>query len=240
MANNTFDIFGDAGSIPGEVNTKAGASTKPNFGSTGDAGGEYIPYEPADPNASAKDGPKLEEMFSTEEVERIMAEEAASGSDSDSDIPPGGNDQESFDFSELDAEMLLDVWEDLRINIHNYAYDHKIYTAATAEAKRIIRELSVKDAKTTQETNLMKALWAFVDEHDVLKREYLSAVPYSEKHRALMLKYISYKVEKMKLQGKKFPTWMVPVYLFVLPEVRVLSALMTIQVKMPEFKYRES
>lgn len=240
MANNTtYDIFGDTGSIPGEVNTKAGASTKPNFGSTGESGGEYIPFEPADPNAGAKDGAKLEDMFSTEEVEKMMEEEAASASGSDNDIPPGGSD-ESFDFSELDAEILLEVWEDLRINIHNYAYDQKIYTAATAEAKRIIRELSIKDAKTQQETNLMKALWAFVDEHDVLKREYLSAVPYSEKHRALMMKYINYKFEKMKLQGKKFPTWLVPVYLFVLPEVRVLSALMTIQVKMPEFRYRES
>lgn len=231
MAN----IFGTATELPRPVREED--LTAPSFDR-----GEYIDYEPVREDG----GFNLDDMLSSnidESLRRMEAEvDPEAGGDPDAPVSDTIPDEETldsdtlFDIDDLDATMIAEMWNDLRVSAHSELYKWAVYKHPK-RAKAMARELGMKDHKTEAEKALLQELWTYVDKHDELRTEYISAVPYSEKHQALMVRFVEYQINRMRMQGKSFPRWLMWVYLFLVPEVQMGIKFAKIRSEMPQFNF---
>ena len=161
---------------------------------------------------------RLDEKIAEEEakIEQINAEEEAEG----------------FDFDLLDGEMIFEFWDSARSMGHQAAYHWAIYQHPK-QAKKKMQELALKQNRTAHEQKLLKALIQFINEHDELKEDYFSKVAYSEKHKALLIKFIDYQLKKMQASGRKVTKMGMWGYL-LLAEAIPLVSLLQIRMDMPE------
>lgn len=230
-----MSIFGSASELPRAVDENDLVATKFDRG-------EYIDYEPV------KDDPtgfNLSDMLSDnidEELKRMESGNEGGGegpTDTFKGAPDGaaiGDGDMSLDLDDLDAEMMAEMWNDLRVSLHSGLYDWAIYKQPK-KAKQILRDLSMKDNKTAAEKALVEELWKYTDKHDELRSEYMGAVPYSEKQQALMVRFIEYQINRMRMQGRSFPKWLMWAYLFVVPEVQMGVKFIKIKSEVPEFNF---
>ena len=230
------DIFGEVDNIPESVGQKL---MDPGFSA---AIAEDIEVE-ADPpplSEEGKEAPKdkeslggFDEMFNAENIEDLI--EKAEQEDFDGE---DFDDTEtfSFDISDLEPELLIDLWEEIRGGLHASIYEHFVYKHPK-EAKKVIQKLSLKDQKTDQEKQLLKELFAYVEQHDEIRRKYMNNIPYSERHKALLTRMLNHQLKKMNVQGKTVPTWMIWSYLIVAPEVKMAATFWKLKDEIPPFSF---
>lgn len=230
MAKKINDLFGDLAALPDPVNREQlGAAMVDN--------GEYTPYQEVD----ASEGPGLDDigdMLSDNIAEDLLAgvdgmEEK--GGEEDLEQEPIMDDEGLQLEDAIDADMIYEVWADIRLGLHTEGYDWAIYKNPK-EAKKVLRELGLKNNKTTQEQALYQKLFDYVEQHDSLRDEYRQAVPYTEKHKELFLKYIEKEIQKARMKGKKFPTWLVVAYLFIWPEIKAGAKFWKLRQEIPDLK----
>ncbi len=230
MAKKINDLFGDLAALPDPVNREQlGAAMVDN--------GEYTPYQEVDES----EGPGLDDigdMLSDNIAEDLLA--GVDGMEEKGDEEDLGQepimDDEGLQLEDaIDADMIYEVWADIRLGLHTEGYDWAIYKNPK-EAKKVLRELGLKNNKTTQEQALYQKLFDYVEQHDSLRDEYRQSVPYTEKHKELFLKYIEKEIQKARMKGKKFPTWLVVAYLFIWPEIKAGAKFWKLRQEIPDLK----
>lgn len=228
MAEN---IFGAPAELPKAVSVED--LTAPSFSREQ----EYINYEPVEEGQ----GFNLEDMLSDkidEELRHIAEDEL--GDEPDLHTPPDPEIREEpepdFGIDDLDAEMIAEVWNDFRVTVHDKLYNWAIYKHPK-KAKEIYHQLALKDNKTPADKALFEQLHVYITKHDELRSDYMSAVPYSEKHQALLLRFIEYQMSRMRAKGQRFPRWIIWVYLFVVPEAKMGMKFASIRSEIPAFNF---
>ncbi len=222
------DFFGDLAALPEPVNREE--LGKANLGDT-----EFAPYEEVEEDSM---GPSIDDMLSDQIADdlKVGVGEGYPEGEIDFDEIPEADDSDSLHLEDaIDADMIYEVWADIRLGLHTELYDWSIYRNPK-QAKKVLRDLGLKDHKTAEEQSLYKRLFDYVNQHDELRSEYRESVPYTDKHRDLFLKYIQKEIEKARLKGKKFPTWLVILYLFVWPEVKAGAKFWKIRQEIPDLK----
>lgn len=226
----TNDLFGDVGALPDPVNREQlGASTI--------ADGDYLPYQEVD-EADGLGLDDLGDMLSDNIADDLLGGVEELDEESNDELggeDPAMNDDDLLLEDAIDADMIYEVWADIRLGLHTEGYDWAIYKNPK-EAKKVLRELGLKNNKTTQEQALYQKLFDYVEQHDSLRDEYRQSVPYTEKHKELFLKYIEKEIQKARMKGKKFPTWLVVAYLFIWPEIKAGAKFWKIRQEIPDLK----
>lgn len=222
------DFFGNLAALPEAVNREE--LSRANLGDS-----EFATYEEVNDEPN---GPSIDDMLSDQIADdlKVGVGEGDPEGELDYDDIPEPDDTDSLHLEDaIDADMIYEVWADIRLGLHTELYDWSIYRNPK-QAKKVLRELGLKDHKTAEEQTLYRKLFDYVNQHDELRSEYRQSVPYTDKHRDLFLKYIQKEIEKARLKGKKFPTWLVILYLFVWPEVKAGAKFWKIRQEIPDLK----
>lgn len=225
--NKIKDIFGKVKEAPEAINVEE--MVQPGFNVD-----EYIPFEEVNEQKKIEPGEKVknpasEDMFSGDiddalkEMEKTIDEVEVPQTD-------------AFGLDDLDAEMLVEMWEDVRLGIHSGLYNWAIYKEPK-KARKMAKELSLKENRTEKEIALLKQLWDYIDKHDEIRTNYMAAIPYSEKHRDLFMRFIKYQIKRLRVMGKELPTWLIWAYILVVPEVKVAGKFFALKDEIPEFKF---
>jgi hypothetical protein len=221
------NFFGDENVIPEAIDVAPDLSnlTRPNFSNT--AAEEAI----IDEDEKKGSG---EDMFSSDLEDMVKSvEDSANG--------VGGDDIEvpnSFlvELDELGADTIVDLWEELRISGHKQIYNWAIYKSPK-NAKKVARELSLKQNKSPEEIELLEKIWAYIDKHDEVRSGYMDSVPYNENHKKLIVRVVDAQLKKMKMQGKKVPIWLLWTYLLLIPEVKMAIKMNGLRDDLPTFDF---
>lgn len=227
MSKDITEFFGDDKIIPEaiEVPPKLSDLTKPGF-AFGSAEEAVIDEN----NGSGKN-----DMFS-DDIDGVLSDmenRMANGEIPDEiDVP----DNLWVELDELGAETIVEVWEEMRLGGHKALYNWVIYSEPK-KAKKIRRELALKSNRTAQETELLKKLFEYIDKHDEIRGGYMSAVPYNEKHKNLLIRVVDIQLKKLKMQGKKVPIWLLWAYLLIAPEVKMGIKMYGLKDDLPTFDF---
>lgn len=221
------DFFGNLAALPEPVNREK--LSKANLGDS-----EFATYEEVNDEPS---GPSIDDMLSDQIADDLKVGVGEGDPESEIDYDDiSETDTGQLDLEDaIDADMIYEVWADIRLGLHTEMYDWSIYRNPK-QAKKVLRDLGLKNNKSAEEQALYEKLFDYVNQHDELRSEYRQSVPYTDKHRDLFLKYIQKEIEKARLKGKKFPTWLVVVYLFVWPEVKAGAKFWKIRQEIPDLK----
>ncbi len=141
-----------------------------------------------------------------------------------------------IELDELGAETIVEVWEEMRLGGHKALYNWVIY-AEPKKAKKIRKQLSLKQNKTAKETAFLEKLFDYIDKHDEIRTDYMSAVPYNEKHKNLLIRVVDIQLKKLKMQGKKVPIWLLWAYLLIAPELKMGIKLYGLKDDLPTFDF---
>lgn len=225
------NIFGAANELPKAVRAE-------DLTSTSFKREEYIDYEPVKEDAGSEF--QLEDMLSGNIDEQLQRMEDQLEEEPQAASRPAADEVDdpeiTFGLDDLDASMLAEIWNDLRVTVHGELYNWAIYREPK-KARKVLEELAMKDQKTEADRALLKSLLDYTHKHQDLRSEYMAAVPYSEKHQALFIRFIEYQMQRMRLQGKTFPVWLMWVYLFLVPEIQAGIKFARIRADLPEFNF---
>ena len=187
----------------------------------------------------------LEDMFAQsveEELDSKIADQASGSEGFEGDKSKedklgvdSGSSPIGFSLDDMDAEMIFEMVENGRINLHDEIYNYFIYKHPR-EAKQLTRELSMKDNKTEKEKTLLQNLFDYIDKHDECRAEYLSSVKYSDRHRELLIKFVNYNIQRAAAKGKRMTKTVMWMYILGM-EMAPFFALMRIRREIPEFRF---
>lgn len=211
-------FFGDIESLPSQI--ELDTLVKPQFGASSTESFQEAVLEEEDFNFDGMFSDDIDASFEEHEEEQEI---------------PDFEEAEAFGLDDLDAEMLVSLLEDGRRSLHSFLYNKTLYKNAK-QAKVIARKLSMKEGKTEEEKRLLEALWDFCDQHDTCKASYMESVEYSEKHRDLTVRWVSYQINRMRAMGKRLPMWLIGLYIILVPEIKAGARLFSLADEIPEFK----
>lgn len=227
------NFFGIPDEIPQAVNVDD--MTAPQFDRPPDAA-EEIDYEEVDSGNDSL-AAELDEMLNLDgiakEAEESLEEEeaAAGGSPAPSDDLPAADEKVS---DEAKSEMVILSLEGARQELYMHLYNMLVKAKDVKTIKSIARQLSRKQNRTAEESELMERMFNALDEHENLQKEYLESISISERRREIYIKLMEIELRRRRLMGKKDLTNMIIFGSILFDEGKSISRLFTHKMRKPD------
>lgn len=163
-----------------------------------------------------------------EEQEKEAAE--AKGDTAPGTVPAA----DMLEEDELNAELVIVAFEGARHLIYSFVYNRTVSRSDLKVIKRITRQLSMKNSRSTEEQALLEQLWGYIEKHEQMRDDFLDRLAWKDKQRETLAKLIELEIRKRRLRGQSNITKWAVIGSLVMNEANAVGSLVEARMNKPD------